>query len=113
MKAARCRISGMGELLNEWNKSSGRRTGGLADSFGGAGEVEPKSFDLSSVGFVCWPKSEKARLFEPTLDCGRFGPEFRDTTTLEKDLESCGFKDCEHLRQMFKADDRANGSIFK
>lgn len=100
MKAARCRISGIGELVYEWNRSSGRRTGGFGASLAGEGAAEPNETGVSSAVFVFEPKSEKARVFFSTLDPEGLGPEGCNATR-EKALEEVGIltlEACEHLR---------------
>jgi hypothetical protein len=101
MKAARCRISGIGEFVYEWNKSSGRRTGAFGVSFADEGAAEPKESPASSVVFVFWPKSEKARVFLSVLDSDRLELGCCNATR-EKALAGVGaltLEACEHLRQ--------------
>lgn len=70
MKAARCRISGIGELVKEWKRSPGLSTGGVwVESRGGALVV--RGGGSSWAILVFWPRSEKGRLVSHGLGAVR------------------------------------------
>ena len=124
MKAARRRISGMGEFEKEWKRSSGRRTGVGEGSL--AGEPAPNwtaSF-CESLG-CCRPNSEKERfeshatlLLDGAVSCPCPCPD-RDPATVETDLPMRAREDVvffvavrRQFLQTLEAARRIEGSIF-
>lgn len=98
--------------MYEWNRLSGRRTGGFGAFWLGAGAPEPNEIPLgSSAVFAFWPKSEMDRAVRSSLDLGLL--EAAGRVAMREKALVCGanLEACEHCRHTKDAADRMAGSI--